>query len=146
MKRGVVLSKDVLLYKDGAYTGKSSMSLNGFPHKECAVNEHVFILRTKNKFAQFFLYCTLKNPDIHKMIHNLACGKAAQPGLNQQELLTVNIPLPSKESIESFEMTVSPLMNIIAKNALENRNLSMLRNTLLPKLMNGEIEVDSIQI
>ncbi|WP_202799338.1 restriction endonuclease subunit S, partial [Treponema sp. JC4] len=48
MKRGIVFSKDVLLYKDGAYTGKSSMALNGFPHEKCAVNEHVFILRTKN--------------------------------------------------------------------------------------------------
>ena len=141
MKRGIVLSKDVLLYKDGAYTGKSSMALNGFPHKECAVNEHVFILRTKDNYAQFFLYCTLKNPDIHKSIYNLACGKAAQPGLNQQELLTVNIPLPAKENIEKFEETVSPLMNNIAENALENRNLATIRDTLLPKLMNGEIEV-----
>ena len=141
MKRGIVLSKDVLLYKDGAYTGKSSMALNGFPHKECAVNEHVFILRTKDNYAQFFLYCTLKNPDIHKSIYNLACGKAAQPGLNQQELLTVNIPLLAKENIEKFEETVSPLMNNIAENALENRNLATIRDTLLPKLMNGEIEV-----
>ena len=140
MKRGIVLSKDVLLYKDGAYTGKSSMALNGFPHKECAVNEHVFILRTKDNYAQFFLYCTLKNPDIHKSIYNLACGKAAQPGLNQQELLTVNIPLPAKENIEKFEETVSPLMNNIAENALENRNLATIRDTLLPKLMNGEID------
>ena len=146
MKRGIVLSKDVLLYKDGAYTGKSSMALNGFPHKECAVNEHVFILRTRDNYAQFFLYCTLKNPDIHKTIYNLACGKAAQPGLNQQELLTISIPLPSKESIASFEKTVSPLMNMIARNALENRKLSILRDTLLPKLMSGEIDVDSVQI
>jgi type I restriction enzyme S subunit len=144
MKRGIVLSKDVLLYKDGAYTGKSSMALNGFPHKECAVNEHVFILRTNNNFAQFFLYCTLKNPDIHKTIYNLACGKAAQPGLNQQELLTVNIPIPSKESIELFEKTVSPLMNMIAENALENRNLSILRDSLLPKLISGEIKVNKV--
>jgi len=144
MKRGIVLSKDVLLYKDGAYTGKSSMALNGFPHKECAVNEHVFILRTNKNFAQFFLYCTLKNPDIHKTIYNLACGKAAQPGLNQQELLTVNIPIPSKESIVLFEKTVSPLMNMIAENALENRNLSVLRDTLLPKLMSGDIEIDDV--
>ena len=144
MKRGIVLSKDVLLYKDGAYTGKSSMALNGFPHKECAVNEHVFILRTKDNYAQFFLYCTLKNPDIHKSIYNLACGKAAQPGLNQQELLTVNIPIPSKESIELFEKTVSPLMNMIAENALENRNLSILRDSLLPKLISGDIEIDDV--
>ena len=143
MKRGIVLSKDVLLYKDGAYTGKSSMALNGFPHKECAVNEHVFILRTQDNYAQFFLYCTLKNPDIHKAIYNLACGKAAQPGLNQQELLSVTIPFPSKDNILKFEDTVAPLMNKIVENALESRNLAIVRDTLLPKLINGEIETNS---
>ena len=146
MKRGIVLSKDVLLYKDGAYTGKSSMALNGFPHEKCAVNEHVFILRTKNNEAQFFLYNTLKNPDIHKCIYNLACGKAAQPGLNQQELLSVTIPLPKLDSILSFEQTVRPLMEKIAENAKENLNLSKLRDSLLPKLMSGELDVDSVQL
>jgi len=146
MKRGIVLSKDVLLYKDGAYTGKSSMALNGFPHEKCAVNEHVFILRTKNNHAQSFLYCTLKNPDVHKNIYNLACGKAAQPGLNQQELLSISIPFPENDKIQLFEKNVLPLMEKIAGNAIENRNLSNLRDILLPRLMSGEINVDSIQI
>ena len=145
LKRGKVLSGDVLLYKDGAYTGKSSMALDGFPHPICAVNEHVFILRTKDLYAQSFLYFTLQNDAIHQSIYSLACGKAAQPGLNQKELCSIEIPIPSKKEIVNFEETVNPLMHQIALLALESRKLSALRDSLLPKLMSGEINVSDIE-
>ena len=61
LRRGIVKSGDVLIYKDGAYTGKSSMALNGFPYKLCAVNEHVFIARTKDSKYQSFLYFSIAN-------------------------------------------------------------------------------------
>lgn len=146
LKRGIITSGDVLLYKDGAYTGKSSMALDGFPHVKCAVNEHVFIIRTLNKKYQYFLYFTLQNDDIRKMIHGLACGKAAQPGLNQQELLSVSIKLPPKDVLEAFEEQVNPLMHQIALNALESKHLSALQDAILPKLMSGEIDVSSIEL
>ena len=146
LKRGIITSGDVLLYKDGAYTGKSSMALDGFPHVKCAVNEHVFIIRTLNKKYQYFLYFTLQNDDIRKMIHGLACGKAAQPGLNQPELLSVSIKLPPKDVLEAFEEQVNPLMHQIALNALESKYLSALQDAILPKLMSGEIDVSSIEL
>lgn len=146
LKRGIVLSGDVLLYKDGAYTGKSSMALDGFPHEKCAVNEHVFILRTRDNFAQYFLYFTLSSPSIREKIYTLACGKAAQPGLNQQELFSVEAPIPSDDVLQDFDKQVDPLMHAIALNALENLKLSNLRDSLLPKLMSGEIEVDSLDL
>lgn len=146
LKRGIITSGDVLLYKDGAYTGKSSMALDGFPHVKCAVNEHVFIIRTLNKKYQYFLYFTLQNDDIRKMIHGLACGKAAQPGLNQPELLSVSIKLPPKDVLEAFEEQVNPLMHQIALNALESKHLSALQDAILPKLMSGEIDVSSIEL
>ena len=99
MKRGIVKSGDVLLYKDGAYTGKSSMALNGFPHKVCAVNEHVFIIRTKDNFAKFFIYfCLSKKENIQK-IFSLASAKAAQPGLNRNELRSIIVKIPSVNKI-----------------------------------------------
>lgn len=146
MKRGIITSGDVLLYKDGAYTGKSSMSLDGFPHERCAVNEHVFIIRTSDKRYQYFLYFTLQNEDIHKKIYALACGKAAQPGLNQPELLSVSIKLPAEEILEKFEKQVDPLMHQVALLALESKRLAELRDSLLPKLMSGEIDVSFIVI
>ena len=146
LKRGIVFSGDVLLYKDGAYTGKSSMALDGFPHEKCAVNEHVFILRTRDNFAQYFLYFTLSSPSIRERIYTLACGKAAQPGLNQQELFSVEAPIPPDDVLQDFDKQVDPLMHSIALNALENLKLSNLRDSLLPKLMSGEIDVDSVDL
>jgi type I restriction enzyme S subunit len=145
MKRGIVKSGDVLLYKDGAYTGKSSMALDHFPHTCCAVNEHVFILRTQKMLYQSFLYFTLQNNDVHQKLYSLACGKAAQPGLNQTELLSVDIKLPDFNTIEQFENQVRPMMHQIALNAMESKKLAIIRDTLLPKLMSGEIDVSDIQ-
>lgn len=144
MKRGKVQSGDVLLYKDGAYTGKVSMALDGFPHKKCALNEHVFLLRANDKCSQFFLYYCLSCDKNKTYLHNLACAKAAQPGLNQQELLGMPIFIPEYDKIEKFTDIVNPLMHKIVQNALENIKLSAIRDTLLPKLMSGEIDVENL--
>ncbi|MGT2907807.1 restriction endonuclease subunit S [Streptococcus dentiloxodontae] len=143
LNRGVVHSGDVLLYKDGAYTGKVSMALDNFPHAQCAINEHIFILRP-NKLApsSFFLYFLLLYDENRKALFSRASSKAAQPGLNQTEVKTLSILLPTTEEIAKFNTTIAPIMHQIAKNANENRKLSMLRDTLLPKLLSGEISVN----
>ena len=146
LKNGKMNSGDVLLYKDGAYTGKVSMCLNWFPHKKSAVNEHVFILNTENNWAQNYLYFTLYNKQNKEMLERLAGAKAAQPGLNQTELKSLKINICNKEFIKKFENEVKPIMESIANNSLENKKLVELRDTLLPKLMNGEINLDKIEI
>jgi type I restriction enzyme S subunit len=141
MKRGHVEDGDVLLYKDGAYTGKSSMALDGFPYCECAVNEHVFLLRTESSKSQFFLYYLISYPEIKTMIHTLASSKAAQPGLNQKELLGLDIIIPDEDTVKLFNNLVSPSMHQIATNSKQTRRLAELRDTLLPRLMSGQINV-----
>ena len=142
LKKGIVKSGDVLLYKDGAYTGKVSMALNGFPHNKCAVNEHVFILNTKNNWAKFYLYFLLNYHENKTKIFTMASAKAAQPGLNQMELKSLEVKLPSKDKIVTFEKKVAPIMNKIAYNAKENKILEQLRDIVLPKLINGEINLE----
>ena len=144
MKRGHVENGDVLLYKDGAYTGKSSMALDGFPYCECAVNEHVFLLRTESSKSQFFLYYLISYPEIKTMIHTLASSKAAQPGLNQKELLGLDIIIPDEDTVKLFNNQVSPSMHQIATNSKQSRRLAELRDTLLPRLMSGEIKINDI--
>ena len=146
MKNGIVHSGDVLLYKDGAYTGKISMALNGFPHKKCAINEHVFILRTKNGWANNYLYFLLNHYSVKEQLHAMASSKAAQPGLNQEEVKSVKVIIPEKEIIIEFENKVKHIVEKIIENAKENAILSQLRDTLLPKLMNGEIDLENIEI
>ena len=139
--RGVVISGDGLLYMDGAYVGKKSLFMNGFPHKKCAINEHVFILRTNSRLkSQFFLYFWLDQPSITKKIIN-AGVKAAQPGINQSNVNSLPILLPPEESVKKFDNEISPIMRMIFSNAIESNQLAALRDLLLQKLISGEIEV-----
>lgn len=141
MKRGHVNDGDVMLYKDGAYTGKCSMALDGFPYKECAVNEHVFLLRTEEAKYQFYLYLNMIQESVRSMIYTLACSKAAQPGLNTSEVLGVKTIIPTEAVMMDFNSKVANMMHTIANNCLESARLATLRDTLLPKLMKGEIAV-----
>jgi type I restriction enzyme S subunit len=142
MRKGVVKSGDVLLYKDGAYSGKASMALDGFPHQNCAVNEHVFILRTNNDLpSQFFLYLFLKRPENYNKLNAIASSKAAQPGLNQDQLNSVNVPVPPRELVLLFDRTISPMMHKIASCANQSKYLNALHDFLLPLLMNGQVTV-----
>lgn len=147
MKHGKVATGDVLLYKDGAYTGKVSLALDGYPHRICAVNEHVFIIRGKSDVtSQFFLYFCLSDEKNKNYLHTLASSKAAQPGLNQSELLGLPIFIPASAVVKNFTLSVAPMMHKIASNAIENNKLSALRDVLLPKLMSGEIDVSNVDI
>ena len=72
MTTGVVQNWDVLIYKDGAGVGQVSMFGDGFPYDKCAVNSHVFILRSQDNLYQDYLYLTLCQTYIKKIIIALA--------------------------------------------------------------------------
>lgn len=139
MRRGKVRSGDVLLYKDGAYAGKASMALNGFPHVEAAVNEHVFILRTHNLNAQCFLYCFLKQAETYEQLNTIASAKSCQPGLNQSDVLNLEIKLPPEDAIAEFERKAIVLFEAIVNLSKQNAVLAAARDALLPRLMKGGV-------
>ena len=141
LRRGVIKSEDVLLYKDGAYVGKKSLFMNCFPHNKCCVNEHVFILRTNDKLpSQFYLYFWLDQDVITKEIKDSGV-KAAQPGLNQASVRNLPILIPPIENIKKYDEQVRPIMNQLFLNANQVKELSELRDTLLPRLISGKIKV-----
>ena len=142
LKRGVVESGDVLLYKDGAYTGKASMALDGFPYERCAVNEHVFILRTPGRLFQNYLYFTLSQEDVRSKIFAMASSKAAQPGLNKSELQSVEVLMPPEEAMQNFEHLVSPLTRKIISNSKESKKLLELRDLILPRIIDGTLALN----
>ena len=117
------------------------MFIDNFPYKECTINEHVFILRTNKKRYQSFLYLFLNQKKIKELIHSLASSKAAQPGLNQKEISSVMFIKPSEDILNNFENMIFPLLKHIVHNLKENQRLASLRDTLLPRLMSGEIKV-----
>lgn len=61
------------------------------------------------------------------------------PHLYQKDFMDFDFPLPSPELMNEFEKTTSPMFNQIINNLKENKKLNSLCNSLLPKLMNGEI-------
>ena len=139
LKKGIVKSNDVLIYKDGAGIGHVSMAKNKFPYEKCAVNSHVFIVRSKyNNLYQNYIYLTLEKDYIKKILINLAM-KAAQPGLNQQNIESIPIIIPTKNIIKEFNKSIDMMFDKIFMNANENKEMTSLRDFLLPLLMNGQV-------
>ncbi len=139
MKQGVLKHKDILLYKDGAQIGKKTIYRNDFPHAKCCVNEHVFILRSEEQI-QNYLYFWLDLPNITTNIVNLN-SNAAQPGINQEEVKSLNVLIPCVDVLNDFDIFAESILNQIYENARENQLLSQIRDSLLPRLMSGKIRV-----
>ena len=68
------------------------------------------------------------------------------PRGDKQQIMTYPVVLPSEEELARFNTIASPLLEQIYSNRAENKRLSILRDTLLPKLMSGEIDVSAIQL
>jgi type I restriction enzyme S subunit len=140
MTRGVVRDRDVLLYKDGANIGRASFVGEGYPHDRCAVNEHVFILRSNPFVGQSFLYFWMVRDENRQAIANLNAN-TAQPGISQEKLKSLRFLLPLEPLTRAFNDAVEAQVKQIFALALMNRKLSAARDLLLPRLMAGEIAV-----
>ena len=66
--------------------------------------------------------------------------------INRDSLNAMPIFIPSEEKITQFEAVVRPMDDMIRTNCDEIRHLETLRESLLPKLMSGEIDVSDIQL
>ena len=145
MKNGIICNNDVLLYKDGAHVGRKSFFKKEYPHKDCCINEHVFILRTQENLHQNFLYFWLDQDWMTENIVNLN-SNTAQPGINMPGVKSLPILLPPTDLIVEYNKIVNPLMDMLFLTAKQIRNLTQTRDILLPSLLNGEIDISKLQI
>jgi type I restriction enzyme, S subunit len=146
MRKGVVKDRDVALYKDGAYIGRSSYFRDGFPHSILCVNEHVFLIRTdKKRLTQNFQYLWLQDPTTVSAI-KATNANAAQPGINQKGVKGLLIKLPSISVMKQFDTIIEPYLALIINLAKRNEVLRQTRDLLLPKLISGELDVSQIDI
>ena len=84
---------------------------------------------------------------ILKLIDYKAMNRGStQPLITQGDLKKTEIIIPSKECLQKYEDVVGSLMYRYSQNRIENEKLALLRDTLLPKLMNGEIDVSKVKI
>nr|WP_321274462.1 restriction endonuclease subunit S [uncultured Vibrio sp.] len=75
---------------------------------------------------------------------NQHAGGAAQPLLNQKVLNSLEVPIPSNAVLERYGELLATMLDKMTHNIEENHNLESLRDTLLPKLLSGEIELAEI--
>ena len=134
---------DLLIAMTGATIGKFAMV--PYSSDTLLVNQRVgkFFLGNNPIEKLPFIYCTLKQPDVYCEIVNRGQG-SAQPNISASEIISIPCVIPSKEAINKFNETIQPLFDLIISNQRENHQLSTLRDSLLPKLISGELDVSNI--
>lgn len=142
LSNGKIEKNDILIYKDGAYVGKVTLFRDGFPYQDAYVNEHVFLIHATEEKYEEFLYFTLSSSSYFKIMQNLGKVKAAQPGLNKDDLNSIMLLVPGKDIIINFHNKVESYFRKIFLNANQLGRLVVLRNQLLPLLMNGQVRVE----
>ena len=58
----------------------------------------------------------------------------------------MELPLPDEDTLSKFNELVIPMTDAVVSNQKENARLTQLRDTLLPKVMSGELDVSDIEI
>jgi type I restriction enzyme S subunit len=149
MNKGKPQDFDILLYKDGGKPGEFKPRVGmyglGFPFSEYGINEHVFILRAKD-IGNPYLYFWIRLERTLDILRNRGV-KAAIPGINQQDVGTIPILQPSKDVLKAFNELAMPSISLILTLASESMKLANLRDTVLPRLISGELQIsDEMQV
>ena len=124
--------------------GDILLSLTGNVGRVCIVHGENFLLNQRiaklrsNNMA--YTYCLFRSKDMFDNMNNLTNG-VAQQNLSPIRTGKINIVFPTDALIQMFEKTVNPMLNKITVLNKSILSLSQARDRLLPKLMNGEIEV-----
>ncbi len=102
-------------------------------------NQQINAIIPKEGISPYFLYLYMKT--LSDYIINLGSGGTTTVNLNKGQYSNIKLIMPSPEVMERFHTSISPLFLRIKHNQKESTTLAALRDTLLPKLMSGEIEV-----
>jgi len=106
--------------------------------RDMAINQTCYGLVPRQEFDRYFLYFTTKRY-LHELLsrsHGTVFETVTKRTLNEQE-----IAIPDEAARQEFHQEVKPLMEKARQGLMENSSLQELRDTLLPKLMKGEIRL-----
>lgn len=105
-------------------------------------------IRSKNPLVcnELIYLCLTEWDFIEKMQQLAEQSTSTFPSIKPSDLGTCQIPCPKDESSDAFTDTLKSLFALIAANFRENSSLATMRETLLPKLMSGEIDVSAGQL
>ena len=112
---------------------------------DCGCSTDVLCFVPNKSEYSAFLYCALYSD---KFFDYMVAGSKGtkMPRGDKQQIMIYPICIPSTEYVEQFSKIVAPMLETVYTNRLEANDLAILRDTLLPKLMNGEIDVSEVKI
>lgn len=106
---------------------------------DCGLNQHLFKVTSKDYPKWFYYYWTKHH--LQEFIH-IAKDKAVTMGhIKRGHLEEAMVAIPDNDSMEKAHELFEPILSKMISLRLENSRLSSLRDTLLPRLMSGELEV-----
>ncbi len=130
---------DIMIARYGASLGRICFGLNG------AYNVALAKVFPKKPYYREFLRCYLSSHDFYEGINNRG-GRSAQAGFNESDIRSFILPFPcDDELVRSFENSTAPMFAQRLALLKENRQLATLRDTILPKLMSGELDVSAVK-
>lgn len=109
---------------------------------KCGLNQHLFVVNPKD-YPKWLVYHWTKY-HLDNFIR-IAKDKAVTMGhIKRGELDKAKTIIPDKENMQKIDALIKPIFEQIIANELESRRLAELRDTLLPRLMSGELKVNDV--
>jgi type I restriction enzyme S subunit len=131
----------LLLGEDGTVVDSNGYPILQYVEGKFWVNNHAHILTGKNGFSVELLYLLFSLTNVRSIVTG-----AVQPKISQANLNKVPVTIPSAGTLSDFDETIQPFFSKIRNLRAENDRLATIRDTLLPQLMSGKLDVSKIDI
>ena len=131
----------LLLGEDGTVINSEGFPILQYVEGKFWVNNHAHILTGKNGFSVEMLYLLFSLTNVKDKVTG-----AVQPKISQGNLNSIKAIILDMKVCKEFDSIIQPLFAQIRTIRNENNQLTTIRDTLLPKLMNGEIDIDKTAI
>lgn len=122
----------------------ATVGLVGIVQKPSHFNQQTNAVIPANEGDEFYLYYAMHS--IKQELLGIGATGSATLNVNKGAFSNIEIPWPERSAMDTYVRTVEPLFKAIEANTLESLRLQELRDTLLPKLMSGEIDVSKVEI
>ncbi|MCT7848247.1 MAG: restriction endonuclease subunit S [Lactobacillus iners] len=110
----------------------------------CGLNQHLFKV-TSTDYDKWF-YFAWTNHHLQKFTAIAADMATTMGHIKREELAKSRVLIPSNSDYERIGGLLAPLYNLVISNRIENSKLATIRDTLLPKLMSGEVDVSNLDL
>ncbi|MFA0165264.1 restriction endonuclease subunit S [Vibrio breoganii] len=120
--------------------GKPALVIDAPQYDTLVASLDVAILRPKKTDAKQYFYGLMSTYRFHRYAESFAAGTTVLH-LSPKGITTFEFACPSAELVEKYHEFAAPIFAKIEANILESKELAKLRDTLLPKLLSGEIEL-----